>query len=117
MISLSDSNYQAKITGVIVKGGFFSIAANSPEILLVMDYDLPEAERQLSIWQSRHQDDCDIVSKNPLTLSIRPTGHQESGTSKAKRGILAILIIFLVSIIVTPASAALGNAFVSGHAN
>lgn len=73
MMSLQDSNYQAKITGVILVGRMYSVAANSPEILQVLDYDLPEAEKQLKIWQSRHNDDCDIVGKNPLTLSIRPT--------------------------------------------
>ena len=48
---------------------------------------------------------------------VRPTEHQESGTSKGKRGIFALLIIFLVAIIIMPASAALGNAFISGHDN
>ena len=48
---------------------------------------------------------------------VKPTGHQESGTSKAKRGTLALLIIFLAAMIIMPASAALGNAFISGHDN
>ena len=71
MISLPDSTFQAKITGIILVGRLYSVAANSPEILEIMDYDLPEAERHLAIWQSRHQDDCIIVSKNPLTLDIK----------------------------------------------
>ena len=73
MISLPDSNFQAKITGIILVGRLYSVAANSPEILGIMEYDLPEAERQLSIWQSRHQDDCIIVGRNPLTLDIKTT--------------------------------------------
>ena len=73
MISIQDNSQQAKITGVILVGRLYSVAANSPEILGIMEYDLPEAERQLSLWQSRHLDDCDIVRKNPLTLNIRPT--------------------------------------------
>ena len=73
MISLQDNPQQAKITGVILVGRLYSVAANSPEILGIMEYDLPEAERQLSIWQSRHQDDCIIASKNPLTLDIKTT--------------------------------------------
>ena len=48
---------------------------------------------------------------------ISPSGHQESGTSKGRRGIFALLIIFLVAVIIMPASAALGNAFISGHDN
>ena len=49
MISLQDNPQQAKITGVILVGRLYSVAANSPEILGIMEYDLPEAERQLSI--------------------------------------------------------------------
>jgi hypothetical protein len=73
MISGLDNRIQQEITGVILVGRIYSLSANSPEILGIMEYDLPEAERQLSLWQSRHQDDCDIVRKNPLTLNIRPT--------------------------------------------
>ncbi len=73
MISLSDNRIQQEITGVILVGRIYSIRANNPEILALVDYDLPEAEKQLSIWQLRHQDDCDIESKNPLCLNIRPT--------------------------------------------
>lgn len=68
MISLSDNRIQQEITGVILVGRMYSVAANSPEIVEIVEYDLSEAERQLSIWQLRHQDDCDIERKNPLTL-------------------------------------------------
>ncbi len=73
MISLSDNLVQQEITGVILVGRMYSISASSPEMMGIVEYDLPEAERQLSVWQSRHQDDCIIVSKNPLTLDIKPT--------------------------------------------
>ncbi len=73
MITIQDNRIQQEITGVILVGRMYSIAANSPEVMGIVEYDLSEAERQLSIWQSRHQDDCIIVSKNPLTLDIKPT--------------------------------------------
>ena len=73
MISIQDNRIQQEITGVILVGRMYSISASSPEVMGIVEYDLPEAERQLSIWQSRHQDDCIIVSKNPLTLDIKPT--------------------------------------------
>ena len=73
MISIQDNRIQQEITGVILVGRMYSISASSPEVMGIVDYDLPEAERQLSLWQSRHQDDCIIVSKNPLTLGIKPT--------------------------------------------
>ena len=73
MISLSDNRIQQEITGVILVGRMYSVAANSPEIMEIVEYDLSEAEKQLSLWQSRHENDCDIERKNPLTLNIRPT--------------------------------------------
>ena len=73
MISLSDNRIQQEITGVILVGRMYSVSANSPEIMKIVEYDLSEAEKQLSIWQSRHENDCDIERKNPLTLNIRPT--------------------------------------------
>ena len=39
----------------------------------------------------------------------------ETGTSKGSRGMLALLIIFLVAILIVPIGAGLGNLFVSGH--
>jgi len=41
----------------------------------------------------------------------------ESGTSKGSRGMLALLIIFIVAILIVPIGAGLGNLFVSGHDN
>ncbi len=41
----------------------------------------------------------------------------ESATSKAKRGIFMLLVIFIAMVIVAPASVAIGNAFVAGHDN
>ena len=73
MISLQDNRIQQEITGVILVGRMYSVSANSPEVMALVEYDVSEAERQLSIWHSRHQDDCDIERKNPLTLDIKPT--------------------------------------------
>ena len=73
MISIQDNRIQQEITGVILVGRMYSISASSPELMGIVDYDLPEAERHLAIWQSRHKDDCIIVSKNPLTLDIKTT--------------------------------------------
>ncbi len=41
----------------------------------------------------------------------------ESGTSKGSRGILALLIIFVVALLIVPVGAGLGGLFVSGHDN
>jgi hypothetical protein len=41
----------------------------------------------------------------------------ESGTSKGGRGMLALLIIFIVAILIVPIGAGLGNLFVTGHDN
>ncbi len=73
MISGQDNLIQQKITGVILVGRIYSLSANSTEVMMIVNDDLPEAERQLSIWQSRHQDDCFIVGRNPLTLDIKTT--------------------------------------------
>ena len=73
MISFSDNRIQQEITGVILVGRIYSLSANSPEVMGIVDYDLPEAEKQLSLWQSRHQDDCIIVGKNPLKIDIKTT--------------------------------------------
>ena len=73
MISLSDNLIQQEITGIILVGRMYFVSANSLEIMEIVEYDLSEAERQLSIWQLRHQEDCDIERKNPLTMNIRPT--------------------------------------------
>ena len=42
---------------------------------------------------------------------------RESGTSKGRRGMLGLLIIFLVAFLIVPIGASLGNAFVAGHDN
>ena len=73
MITLSDNRIQQEIAGVILVGRIYSLSANSPEVMRIVDYDLPEAEKQLSLWQSRHQDDCIIVGRNPLTIDIKTT--------------------------------------------
>ena len=73
MISGLDNRIQQEITGVILVGRTYTLSANSPEVMGIVDYDLPEAEKQLSSWQSRHQDDCIIVGRNPLTLGIKTT--------------------------------------------
>ena len=73
MISGQDNLIQQKITGVILLGRIYSLSANSTEVMMIVNEDLPEAERQLSIWQSGHQDDCIIVRRNPLTLDIKTT--------------------------------------------
>jgi len=39
----------------------------------------------------------------------------ESGTSKGARGMLALLVIFIVAILIVPIGAGLGGLFVSGH--
>ena len=41
----------------------------------------------------------------------------ESGTSKGARGMLALLIIFIVAILIVPIGAGLGGLFVAGHDN
>ncbi len=73
MISGKDNLIQQEITGVILVGRMYSLSANSPEVMGIVEYDLPEAERQLALWQSRHQDDCFIVGRNPLKLDIKTT--------------------------------------------
>ncbi len=73
MISGLDNRIQQEITGVILVGRIYSLSANSPEVMGIVDYDLSEAEKQLSLWQSRHQDDCIIVGRNPLTIDIKTT--------------------------------------------
>ena len=73
MISSQDNRIQQEITGVILVGRIYSLSANSPEVMGIVEYDLPEAERQLALWQSRHQDDCFIVGRNPLKLDIKTT--------------------------------------------
>ena len=50
-----------------------SLRANDPDIVALMDYDLPTAEDALRIFLERHRDDCDISGQNPLTLQLRPT--------------------------------------------
>lgn len=45
----------------------------------------------------------------------RPLHASESGTAKGRRGILALLVIFLVFVLIVPVGAALGQFFVSGH--
>ena len=73
MISSQDNMIQQEITGVILVGRLYSITANDSMILNIVDNDLPEAERHLALWQSRHQDDCFIVGRNPLKLDIKTT--------------------------------------------
>ena len=73
MISSQDNRIQQEITGIILVGRIYSLSANSPEVMGIVEYDLPEAERQLALWQSRHQDDCFIVGRNPLKLDIKAT--------------------------------------------
>ena len=73
MISGLDNRIQQEITGVILVCRIYSLSANSPEVMGIVDYDLSEAEKQLSLWQSRHQDDCIIVGRNPLTIDIKTT--------------------------------------------
>ena len=73
MISGKDNLIQQEITGVILVGRIYSVTANDSMILNIVDNDLPEAERQLALWQSRHQDDCFIVGRNPLKLDIKTT--------------------------------------------
>ncbi|MHB1708782.1 MAG: hypothetical protein ACYCT2_04820 [Thermoplasmataceae archaeon] len=49
------------------------LRANDPDVVALMNYDLPTAEDSLRIFLERHQDDCDVVGHNPLTLKVRPT--------------------------------------------
>ena len=46
---------------------------NDPDIVAIMNYDLPTAEDPLRIFLDRHRDDCDTTGQNPLTLKLRPT--------------------------------------------
>jgi hypothetical protein len=73
MISEKDNLIQQKITGVILVGRIYSVTANDSIMMGIVDNDLPEAERQLALWQSRHRDDCFIVGRNPLKLDIKTT--------------------------------------------
>lgn len=49
------------------------LRANDPDVVAIMNYDLPTAEDSLRIFLERHEDDCDITGRNPLTLKLRPT--------------------------------------------
>lgn len=49
------------------------LRANDPDVVAIMNYDLPTAEDSLRIFLERHEDDCDITGQNPLTLKLRPT--------------------------------------------
>ena len=49
------------------------LRANVPDVVALMNYDLPTAEDSLRIFLDRHRDDCDITSQNPFTLKLRPT--------------------------------------------
>ena len=73
MITLKDSSIQSKISLLFQIERPYSISANDPGIMALVDYDLPEAERQLEIWMSNHPDDCMVEDKNPLTIRIYPT--------------------------------------------
>ena len=49
------------------------LRANDPDVVAIMNYDLPTAEDSHRIFLERHEDDCDIIGQNPLTLKLRPT--------------------------------------------
>ena len=73
MISSNDNLIQQEITGIILVGRIYSITAYDSIILNIVGNILPEAGRQLSLWQSRQQGDCFIVGRNSLKLDIKTT--------------------------------------------
>ncbi|WP_110641216.1 hypothetical protein [Thermoplasma sp. Kam2015] len=73
MITLRDSSIQSKISLLFQMERPYTISANDPGIMDLVDYDLSEAERHLEIWMSNHPDDCLVEGKNPLTIRIYPT--------------------------------------------
>ena len=73
MITLKDSSVQSKISLLFQMERPYSISANDPSIMEIVEYDLSEAERHLEIWMSNHPDDYLVESKNPLTIKIFPT--------------------------------------------
>ncbi|MDS0256449.1 hypothetical protein ApAK_01955 [Thermoplasmatales archaeon AK] len=73
MITLRDSSIQRQISLLFQLDRSYTISANDPKLMMLVDYDLAEAERQLNIWISNHEDDCCIIGKNPLSIKIFPT--------------------------------------------
>ena len=41
---------------------------NCREIVTIIGYDLPEAEDQFRIFLERHEKDCIVVGRNPLSI-------------------------------------------------
>ena len=73
MISFQDNKTQSMIDTIIGIERPYYISACDSIIMGVVDYDLSEAERHLKIWLDRHEKDCSVEGKNPLTLKIFPT--------------------------------------------
>ncbi len=73
MIDFKDREIQSQIDTLVRNERPLRIAATDPRILVHVEYDISEAEKHLSIWASRHKDDCYVEEKNPLTLRIYPT--------------------------------------------
>jgi len=53
------------------------LRANDLDVVALAEYDLPTAEDSLRIFLERHQDDCEITGRNPMTLKLRPTPRNE----------------------------------------
>ncbi len=85
MITRNDNLIQPKVSLLIEMERPDRIAANDPGIMQLVDYDLPEAERQLRIWMSRHPDDFLIIGKNPLELKIYPTAYSHDPEQKSRK--------------------------------
>ena len=77
MITQRENLIQPKVYLFIEMERPHRISANYPGIMQLVDYDNPEAERQLQIWMSRHPHDFRVIGKNPLELKIYPTGYND----------------------------------------
>ena len=73
MLNGKDNLIQSRISAYVQFWRPYTLCSTDTILMVLVDYDLLEAERQLRIFEERFPNDCEVEGKNPLRLRIYPT--------------------------------------------
>lgn len=78
---------QARIDRYMEMQGVCVIRSTDPDILLLAEYDLSDAESMLLRWAERHASDSSIIGTSPLAVKVfgNDSGHDGIMFGRRKR--------------------------------
>jgi hypothetical protein len=73
MLNGKDNLIQSKLSAYVQSERPYTLSSIDPILMVLVDYDISESERQLRIFEERYPNDCMVEGKNPLRLRVYPT--------------------------------------------